>query len=98
MRAYQTHYRTGTTHTATISGTAALVGSAFGSQTVVVRVVATTDCHLAFGTSNATPTATVNNPYLPANTVEYFTVSPGMLLSVIQSTAGGTGYATEMTQ
>ena len=53
---------------------------------VVVRVVATTDCHIAFG---ANPTATANSMLLPAKLPEYFICSPTDKVAVIQDVAGG---------
>jgi hypothetical protein len=53
---------------------------------VVVRVVSTTDCHIAFG---ANPTATATSMFLPAKVPEYFICSPTDKAAVIQDTAGG---------
>ena len=70
------------------------VGSAdYGAPIVVpnntshVRLVATSDCYIAFG---ANPTAVVGASMLiTAGTPEYFWVAPGEKLAVIQSSAGG---------
>lgn len=70
----------------------------WGSNTFEIRVVSTTACHINIGT-NPTAAATDNNGmYLPANVVEYFHVSPGQRLAVIQDTAGGTLTVSEMTR
>jgi hypothetical protein len=53
---------------------------------VVVRVVSTTDCHIAFGPN---PTATATSMFLPAKVPEYFICSPTDKAAVIQDTAGG---------
>jgi hypothetical protein len=53
---------------------------------VVVRVVSTTDCHIAFG---ANPTAMATSMFLPAKVPEYFICSPTDKAAVIQDTAGG---------
>lgn len=52
-----------------------------------IRVVATVDCFIALG---ASPIATVNSPFLPASSVEYFWVMPGEQIAVLQSTSTGT--------
>ena len=95
MKGVQTHYRLATVQVVTISGTSAPVTNAFGSQTYAVRVVADTDSYITFG---ASPTATTSDVLLPANTVEYFTVTPGQKIAFIQKTAGGLGNVTELTQ
>jgi hypothetical protein len=58
-----------------------------------VRVVASTSCHLAFGTD---PTATTTSPRLPANVPEYVVVAPGMKLAAIRTTTSGTLHVTEV--
>lgn len=68
---------------------------AFNAQTTVVRVVATTNCHIRFG---ANPTATTSNVYLPAGVVEYFRVTPGDKVAAIKNATAGSLYVTEMTQ
>ena len=53
---------------------------------VVVRVVSTTDCHIAFG---ANPTATANSMLLPAKVPEFFICSTTDKVAAIQDAAGG---------
>ena len=59
----------------------------------VVRVVGTADCHLAFG---ANPTAVADGTcvFLPANVPEYFQVTSGNKLAVIQDSVAGNLYIT----
>lgn len=67
----------------------AYVGSSVQSAAIgglVVRVVSTTDCHIAFG---ANPTATATSMFLPAKVPEYFICSPTDKVAVIQDAAGG---------
>ena len=67
----------------------AYVGSSVQSAAiggVVVRVVSTTDCHIAFG---ANPTATATSMLLPARVPEYFICNPTDKVAVIQDAAGG---------
>ena len=67
----------------------AYVGSSVQSAVlggVVVRVVSTTDCHIAFG---ANPTATATSMLLPAKVPEYFICGPTDKVAVIQDAAGG---------
>ena len=65
------------------------------NQTTIIRLVSTTDCHIRF---DGTPTATTSQMYLPASVVEYFRVTPGQKVAVIQRAAGGNLYVTEMTR
>lgn len=78
---------------------AAAFTGVFGSETYQIRLAASSACHyLISGGNAASPvTATVaNGSLLPANWVEYVTVTPGQSLSVIQDSAGGTLNVTEM--
>lgn len=79
--------RPGTTQQVAIGATA--VSATAGSQ--VVRLLATSDCHVAIG---ATPAATATDLFLPADTPEYFACETTDLVSVIQDTAAGSLYIT----
>lgn len=57
--------------------------------TTHVRLVATTDCWVAFGT-NPTASSTSGSILLPANSVEYFPVDTSDLIAVIQNASAGT--------
>jgi hypothetical protein len=57
----------------------------------LVRLVSTTDCHVAFGTA---PTADGTCLFLPANMAEYFACMTTDQLAVIQDSAAGTLYIT----
>jgi len=85
----------GTEQTISVASSSAATSNAFAGDSLIVRVVSTTDCHLAFA---ASPTATTSNTYLPANQVEYFKVPvPGTSkLAAIRANADGTLYVTEM--
>ena len=84
----------GTTQKVAYTGTAAATTNAVGNSTNVVRLVATTDCYLAFG---AGPTATTGSMYFPANTVEYFSVNPGNTkISALRVNTSGTLDVTEV--
>lgn len=58
--------------------TTAGASSAFGTGTHFVRIITDAACHVAFG---ADPTATTNDPVLPANVIEYHHVRPGLKAS-----------------
>jgi len=59
----------------TMAGSAAsLASAAFGAGTEYVRVAASTDFHIVFG---ASPTATADHIFIPADQPEIFKVSPG---------------------
>ena len=85
----------GTEQTISVASASAATSTAFGQTSRVVRIVSTTDCHIAFA---ASPTAMTSNTYLPANQVEYFKVPvPGTSkLAAIRANADGTLYVTEM--
>ncbi len=69
---------------------------AFSSVATHIRVVATTNCHIRFGSN---PTATTADVYLPAGVVEYFKVDPGLKVAAIKASGASAGvlYVTEMT-
>ena len=58
----------------TVTFTTSTQSSAFDDTTSCVRIVASADCYVAFGTN---PTATTDSVYLPAGVVEYFFVPKG---------------------
>ena len=79
-------------------GASSVQSVVFDAQTREIRVVSTTNCHINIAV-NPTAAATDNNGmYLPANVVEYFHVSGGDRLAVIQDSAGGTIAVSEMTR
>jgi len=61
--------------------------SAFGASTHLVRLVATTNCYVAFGTD---PTADTSSLLLIANVPEFFGVKPGEKVAVLRSASDGT--------
>ena len=85
--------RPGTIQKITMAGTAASVASsAFGSQTEYVRIAASTDFHIIFG---ASPTATADHIFIPADQPEIFKVSPNHKCACIGS-SGNKISVTEM--
>jgi len=85
-----------TTQTVAISGTSAATSNALSKETVVIRVVSTTNCFIKIGTN--TPTATTADVPLISGVPEYFRVEGYKTLKVagIQMSASGTLYVTEM--
>lgn len=75
------------------TATAGTIANAVGAQTYRIRIVCTTDAFVKVGDA---PTATTSDPLLPANSVEYLTITPGQKVSAVQSTAGGTLHVTEV--
>lgn len=69
--------------------------SAWGTTTgtVTIRVVTTTDAHILCSTA---PTVTTSHSFLPASSVEYFKVGATHVCAVIQNSAAGDAYFTEM--
>lgn len=92
--------RQGAIKNITLAATAASSG-AFGAQTYQLRLSTTSACWYLIsedGTEGATVAASKTNAsYLPANVIEYVTVTPGQKLSAIQDSATGTLNITEMT-
>ncbi len=72
-----------------------VASSAFGSQTYQIRVASPTACFLRIAEA---PTAVTTDAYLPANVVEYFTVTPGQKIAGITATGTGLMSVTEITQ
>lgn len=77
------------------TATSAAMTNAVGAGVTVVRLVATSACHINVG---VTPTATTSNMYLPANVVQYLAISPGLKVAAIQNAAGGNLHVTEMSE
>lgn len=86
-------FRPGSTQSAAFTSSSAAISNAVGANTRVVRLVATTDCFVAFGSA---PTATTSGLFLPAGVPEYFRVDSGDKVAAIRSTSDGTLYVTEM--
>ena len=59
----------------------------------VVRVAPIVACHIAIGTDAE---ATTSSLYMPAGTVEYFSTTPGELVSAIASSEDGDVSITQM--
>lgn len=71
--------------------------TAFGSQVRQVRVTSSLPAWITIGSTATDVTAGSSSSYLPANTPEYFTVSPGQHVNFLSSSTS-TGYlsVTEM--
>jgi hypothetical protein len=61
--------------------TTAVASDAFGEYTKFVRIVTDADAHIVFGVG---PTATTNSKFISAGAPEYFGVTPGHKISVIE--------------
>lgn len=77
--------------------TTSVQSAAFGAQTHEIRVVCTSNAWINIG-QNPTATAGDNSVYMPAGVVEYYHVTPGQKVAVIQDTAGGNLCVAEMTR
>ncbi len=69
--------------------------SAFGSQTYQIRI-ATSGQPAYFKIGDATPTATTSDALMPANWVDYLTVSPGQKIAVLQAGTAGSISVSEL--
>jgi hypothetical protein len=67
-------------------GSSSVQSTSMGETTGLVRLSASTDCYIAFGTN---PTATNASLYLPAGMVEYIGINPGEKIAVLQVSAAG---------
>ncbi len=76
------------------TGTAGTIANAVGTQSYKVRVLTTTAAYLKIGDS---PTASTADPYMAADSPEYFTITPGQKVSAVQVSANGTLHVTEIT-
>ena len=86
--------RLSTNTTFTLSGSSQAT-AAFGVQTRQVRV-ATTGQPAFIVVGDGTPTAAATDPIMPANYVDYFTVTPGQKLACLQAGTAGSLSVTEM--
>jgi hypothetical protein len=88
--------RIGVTQSITVGLSSTATANALSKNTIIVRLVSTSDCFVKITTG--TPTATPADMFLPAGVPEYIGVDGFNTLKVatIQSTAGGTLYVTEM--
>lgn len=73
--------------------------AAFGTRTTVIRLIASTDAHVAFGTEAVptTPTALADGTcvFLKANIEYYFGVIPGSKIAAIKDSVAGNLFITE---
>lgn len=68
------------------------ITNAFGPDCRQIRIVSSSACNFKIG--DGAQTATAADPLLPANWVEYVTVSPGQRISAIKAATGGLVTAT----
>lgn len=83
----------GTHQSVAYTGTAGTVTNVIGAQIYKVRVVVTSAAYIKIDNS---PTATTSDPYMAADSPEYFSITPGQKVSAIQVSAGGTLHVTEI--
>jgi hypothetical protein len=65
------------------------VTNPFGAQTYQIKIVSNSACHYHVYDTTGTATATVADPFLPANWIEFVTVSPGQKISALKAATGG---------
>lgn len=95
MRDNAPPYQIGATQAITTSGTSAATTTAWSADTRLIRIATTADAHYAIA---AAPTATTDDPLLPAGVVEYLIVPPGLKLAAIQVAAAATFTVTEISK
>ena len=69
--------------TQVVTFTTSTQSSAFNASTKFVRIHSDAICSFLFGTN---PTATTSSPRMVAGATEYFAVSPGLKVAVIDNT------------
>jgi hypothetical protein len=78
----------------TLSGTSQ-ASAAFGAQTYQIRI-ATAGQPAFFRVGDGTPAATTSDALMPANWVDYITVTPGQKVAVLQAGTAGALSVTEI--
>ena len=74
-------------------GAGSLASTALNSHNGTARVTSTVDCFIEFGGSGQTPVAVANTgAFMTANSTEYFEVTKGGKIAVIQSVGAGSLY------
>lgn len=86
--------RLGTHQSVAYTGTAGTIANPVSSQTYKVRVVVTSAAYVKI--ADGTTVATASDVYMPADSAEYFSITPGQKVSAIQVSAGGTLHVTEI--
>jgi hypothetical protein len=76
------------------SSSVSISTAAFGVQTYQIRVASSTNAYIKVG--DGTPTAGTGDVLMPANSWDYFTVTPGQKLATIHAGTGGILSVTEM--
>lgn len=89
--AKQPSSRVGITQTIAFDGSVGATNK-FGSSTFQLRLTASSACCYRIG--DGAQTATMSDIFLPANTVDYVTVSPGQSIAAIKAATNGLVTAT----
>ncbi len=69
--------------TQTVTYTSSTASAAFNAETEIIRVIADAKAHFVVG---AAPSADADDPYVPADTVEYFGVQSGDKIALYDGT------------
>lgn len=85
--------RLGTHQSVAYTAAAGTITTAITTGTQKVRVVVTTAAYVKIDNS---PTATTADVYMPADSVEYFTITAGQKVSAIRVGSDGTLHVTEI--
>jgi hypothetical protein len=89
--------RQGVTQALAVGAASEALPNAFGSETFQVRLSATAACFYLITEGTApVPATNANAAYLPANVIEYVTVTPGQKLSAIDAGTAGSLTVTEI--
>lgn len=86
--------RLGATTVFTLSGSSQ-ASAAFGAETFQIRI-ATSGQPAYIKVDDGTPTATTSDTLMPANWIDYVTVTPGQKIAVLQAGTAGLISVTEI--
>lgn len=95
FQAKQSSSRPGTSQDITTGAASTTLTNAFGGSTYQVRLSATAACRYRVVEAGG-GTAVATDTLLPANWVDYITVTPGQKIAAIQESAGGKLNVTEV--
>jgi hypothetical protein len=77
-------------------GASSAASAAFAAGAKIVRLVATQNCWIAFGANPTAAATSGNGSYVPSGAIEFWRVTPGHKVAVIQDGTAGTLSITEM--
>ncbi len=91
-----------TSHVLDATATSQAISTNFGTQARIMRIHAEEDIYFSLGISGSAPVASITSGsqshFLPADTTEYFRVSPGSEIAVIRQDTTGQVWIMELSK